>query len=267
VRLWAGRDLDAALARYENAELTYTPVGATAVDLPPGYEHNERRIRIGAEAETFSRAADAVLTWEMHRRAGLVVAAEGPAVAGRTVVLGAGVGVKLLIPCRVVYVVDEPTRRGFAYGTLSGHPEQGEEAFVVTRDDDETVWFEIKAFSRPGALLVRLAGPVGRAIQSLATTRYERALVSAVATQPHFSTHLIAPSAARMPEFTASTPEEIALHGWADYPEAHVRIVRLEWESDDAVYVITDTEPHHLEYVYCVRGPDGRWREQISGGY
>jgi len=117
----------------------------------------------------------------MHRRSGLVVAVEGPAAEGRTVVLGLGVGLKLLIPCRVVYVVDEPTRRGFAYGTLPDHPEQGEEAFVVTQDDDGSVWFEIKAFSRPGALLVRWAGPVGRAIQSLATTRYERAVASAVA--------------------------------------------------------------------------------------
>jgi len=101
---------------------------------------------------------------------------------GRTVVLGLGVGVKLLLPCRVVYVVNEPNRRGFAYGTLPDHPEQGEEAFVVTQDGDGSVWFEVTAFSRPGASLVRWAGPIGRAIQSLATTRYERAVASAVAT-------------------------------------------------------------------------------------
>jgi len=181
VRLSTGRDLDSALARYLDAELTYAPVGATSGDLPTGYGHTQRRIRIGAGAETFNRAADAVLTWEMHRRSGLVVAAEGPAAEGRTVVLGLGVGLKLLIPCRVVYVVDEPTRRGFAYGTLPDHPEQGEEAFVVSQDANDCVWFEINAFSRPGALLVRWAGPIGRAIQSVATTRYERALASTVA--------------------------------------------------------------------------------------
>ena len=180
MRLTPGSDLDAALARYQTAELTYAPVGATRGDLPAGYGHTHRRIRIGAGAEAFRQAADAVLTWEMHRRSGLIVAAEGPAMEGRTVVLGLGVGLKLLIPCRVVYVVDEPRRRGFAYGTLPDHPEQGEEAFVVTQDADEFVWFEIKAFSRPGALLVRWAGPVGRAIQSLATIRYERAVASTV---------------------------------------------------------------------------------------
>ena len=37
-------------------------------------------------------------------------------------------------PCRVVYVVDEPDRRGFAYGTLPGHAESGEELFLVRYD-------------------------------------------------------------------------------------------------------------------------------------
>jgi len=52
---------------------------------------------------------------------------------------------------------------------------------VVTKDEDETVWFEINAFSRPGAPVVRWAGPLGRAIQSFATTRYERAVAKVAA--------------------------------------------------------------------------------------
>jgi hypothetical protein len=65
----------------------------------------------------------------------------------------------------------------------------------------------------------------------------------------------------------ANTPEEAALLGWADYPQANARIVRVESEGDDAARVIIETDPHHLEYSYCVRAADGRWREQISGGY
>jgi Domain of unknown function (DUF1990) len=64
----------------------------------------------------------------------------------------------LVAPCRIVSVVDEVTRWGFAYGTLPGHPEQGEEVFVVSIAPDETVRFEIVAFSRPADLLVRLSG-------------------------------------------------------------------------------------------------------------
>ena len=79
-------------------------------------------------------------------------------------------------PCRVVYVVDEPGRRGFAYGTLPGHPERGEEAFLIRQHDDGTVIFTITAFSTPATPLAKAAGPIGRAIQRSISTRYLRAL-------------------------------------------------------------------------------------------
>ena len=75
-------------------------------------------------------------------------------------------------PCRVVYIVDEPDRFGFAYGTLPGHPEQGEEAFVVAKADDGAVRFTITAFSRPKEALARLGGPVTRFVQKRATKAY-----------------------------------------------------------------------------------------------
>jgi uncharacterized protein (UPF0548 family) len=73
--------------------------------------------------------------------------------------------VQITAPRQVVYVVQEPARRGFAYGTLPGHLESGEEAFVIERHDDDTVTFTITAFSRPATLLARAAGPAGRIIQ------------------------------------------------------------------------------------------------------
>jgi uncharacterized protein (UPF0548 family) len=49
-------------------------------------------------------------------------------------ILSLGVAaIRLRAPCRIVYVIDEPDRRGFAYGTLPGHPERGEEAFIISR--------------------------------------------------------------------------------------------------------------------------------------
>ena len=47
------------------------------------------------------------------------------------VILGTPI-VALAMPCRIVSVIDGQTRWGFAYGTLPGHPEQGEEAFIVS---------------------------------------------------------------------------------------------------------------------------------------
>jgi uncharacterized protein (UPF0548 family) len=180
MRLVRRRHLSAMLARYGDADFTYEPVGATKAELPAGYAHTRRRVRIGTGAEAFDKACDALLSWDMHRRCGLEVAADGPAEVGRTVVFGLGIGVLLVVPCRVVYVVDESRRRGFAYGTLPDHPEQGEEAFVVTQYEDASVWFDITVYSRPGAALVRWAGPIAKVIQSRATTRYVKALASFV---------------------------------------------------------------------------------------
>ena len=89
------------------------------------------------------------------------------------VILGLG---RLRAPCRVVYSVDEPQRRGFAYGTLAGYPECGEEAFMIQHHDDDTVSFKITAFSRSATRLAKVAGPAGGVVQRQITARYLRAL-------------------------------------------------------------------------------------------
>ncbi len=76
----------------------------------------------------------------------------------------------------MIWTVDEADRVGFAYGTLPGHPECGEESFVVSSDARGDVWFEIRAFSRPGTWYVRLGAPVSRLIQRSITELYLRAL-------------------------------------------------------------------------------------------
>ncbi len=49
---------------------------------------------------------------------------------------------------------------------------------------DGTVSFEITAFSRPATSLARLAGPLGRQVQSAVTRRYLRALACRCALTP-----------------------------------------------------------------------------------
>jgi uncharacterized protein (UPF0548 family) len=166
--------------RLRVAELTYGEVGATATTLPSGYRHLRRTVRIGSGPETFETSANALLGWQVQLRAGLRVASSSPeAEPGAVVRLGWGAGpFRLTAPCRVVYAVDEPRRRGFAYGTLPGHPESGEEAFAVERHDDETVTFTVTAFSRPAAWTSRMAGPAGVAVQRWIPRRYLRALAA-----------------------------------------------------------------------------------------
>jgi uncharacterized protein (UPF0548 family) len=83
------------------------------------------------------------------------------------------------VVCRVVDVVDEPDRFGFTYGTLSIHPEQGEESFTVVRAHDGTIVFEIVAASRPRHFLARAVPPVAHRLQMAATNRYLAAMLSA----------------------------------------------------------------------------------------
>jgi uncharacterized protein (UPF0548 family) len=164
--------------RLTTAELTYAEVGRTAGALPPGYHHLRRSVTIGAGSAGFAAAAGSLLSWMVHSRAGLRVAASRPmAEPGAVVMLSVGAGpIRIGAPCRVVYTVTEPRRRGFAYGTLPGHPESGEEAFVVEHTPDDAVTFTITAFSRPATLTARIAGPLGQLIQRQVTARYLRAL-------------------------------------------------------------------------------------------
>ena len=156
--------------------LTYPAVGATREPtMPAGYHHVERSATIGQGRVAFERAAAALADWSMFRRVGFRVPAATPPVAPGVEVRMRLFGV-LLVPCRVVYTVEETGRRGFAYGTLPGHPESGEEAFVVSLGESGEVVFRIRAFSRPATLLTRVAGPAGRAAQHLATSRYLRAI-------------------------------------------------------------------------------------------
>ena len=70
--------------------------------------------------------------------------------------------------CRIVYHLDghHTSRRfGFAYGTLPGHIEQGEERFMVEWDHEDNVWYDLRAFSVASCWFVRLGYPIARRLQ------------------------------------------------------------------------------------------------------
>lgn len=166
----------------DDVQLNYPEVGATAgpLRLPAGYALVRRTAGLGHGRQAFDTAAEHLMRWDMHRRAGLrVESAAERAVLGGDVRLVLSVGpLRFPAPCRVVRVVDEPRARGFAYGTLTGHPEMGEESFVVRLDEQDRVTLEIVAFSRPARWWSRLAAPVSRLVQRRVTERYLSALAS-----------------------------------------------------------------------------------------
>lgn len=148
-------------------DLTYAEVGASCAGerLPAGYRHLRLRTDLGrCSLET---AGEAILTWRMHRAAGVRIEASAPrAAVGVAVTSGLGIGpVRLSAPCRVVAVIDESDRIGFAYGSLPGHPASGEESFVAERAGDGRVWFTVTSFSRPARWHMRAAGPLAPVMQ------------------------------------------------------------------------------------------------------
>lgn len=186
VVLWSRAE--SVLRGAQHAELTYAEVGATqGTDLPDGYRHVHLTCTVGSGRAAFITASDTVLGWEMHRGAGLRVATTAPvAQVGAVVLVGIGAGpMRLLAPCRVVHVTDDPDRAGFSYGTLPSHPESGEERFEIMLRQSNEVVLTITAFSRPATWYARLGGPLNRAVQDAVTERYARSVRRAVRRGAH----------------------------------------------------------------------------------
>ncbi len=164
--------------------LTYDAVGATSqADFPAvaGYRRYERAVRLGAGPECWQRSAEALMRWEVKTRSGFAVesgqVAAGRAEAGVDYWLAARLGPwRVREPVRVVAVIEEPTRVGYAYGTLAGHPIAGEESFVVERRPDDSVWFTLRSLTRPATGGWRLLFPGVLVAQWYYRRRYLRAL-------------------------------------------------------------------------------------------
>lgn len=108
-------------------------------------------------------------------------ATDGPVAVGTNVALSAPLPIGFVdATCRIVAVVDEPDRVGFAYGTLSMHPECGEESFLIVRDEGD-IRFEVQAVSKPKHPLARLIPPAAGRLQDAAVRRYLSAMSSLVA--------------------------------------------------------------------------------------
>jgi uncharacterized protein (UPF0548 family) len=170
------------LTAQSKLDFTYAGVGATATVPPSGYVVDRTRAKLGEGEAVFQSAKAALARWE-HFQLGWVeaVPADTPIQVGSCIgVVARVLGFWWLNACRIVYVVDEsePTCRfGFAYGTLPGHAESGEERFVVEWNrTDDSVWYDILAFSRTNHLLPRLGYPLTRRTQK----RFARDSVAAM---------------------------------------------------------------------------------------
>lgn len=198
----------AAIGASQAADLLYYP--------PKGYKPREDRMRLGSGHDRFLTASATLMAWGVQRGSGIAVTnievpqqtegdyhglnfdEDGQPVSPRTpeteqtysedgtpqISVGVTADLRLPIagrevvaPVRVVLVISEPNRSGFVYGTLPGHPEEGEASFVVSHEPDDSVWLTVRSFSRPSSTLYRLGYPVVRFMQNRMTQRYLRALL------------------------------------------------------------------------------------------
>lgn len=164
------------LAEQSQLDFSYAAVGATAGIPPAGFKIDHTRIKLGSGERTFVAATNALQKWQQFRLPWLEAGpADTPIRAGEVVAVLARIGgLWCLNACRIVLVIDESTsdatgpidRFGFAYGTLPGHAEMGEERFLIEWNrTDDSVWYDILAFSRPRHPLARLGYPLARLVQ------------------------------------------------------------------------------------------------------
>jgi uncharacterized protein (UPF0548 family) len=163
---------------------SYDAVGATRNPSPPsGYIVDHNRQLLGQDRAVFEKAKQAIRRWTMFEVPGVdLIGKDTPIEPGRDVALFAHhLGFHSLSSCRIVYVIDEADRFGFAYGTLTEHVEIGEERFTVEyHQGSDEVWYDIYAFSRPGHFMVKLGFPYARYLQKKFAVASKAAMLGAV---------------------------------------------------------------------------------------
>jgi uncharacterized protein (UPF0548 family) len=184
------------IASQQELPFSYPETGATRGPLPTGYVIDHNRIKLGTGRETYERAAAALRKWKHFDLGwGKIVPPETPIQVGATVAMQAQhYGFWSLNACRIVYVISDGTaatdagvaepgltpgarRFGFAYGTLPDHAEQGEERFIIEwNTSDDSVWYDLFAFSNPHSLAAKLGYPVTRNLQK----RFQRESLAAM---------------------------------------------------------------------------------------
>jgi len=173
----------------------------------------EESWRIGSGEARFQTASEALLSWTAQKAAGLMLSdvrpASGPMYSGvgfdheghpiaptrleaeqrfdadGTPFVGPGTtvrihgrvgGLRADGELRVIFVVEEPRRVGFALGTVGDSVVSGEESFMIEWHENDEVWFTVRAFDAPQGMLYKLFRGLVRRRRRELFTRYLRAI-------------------------------------------------------------------------------------------
>ncbi|MFM6974417.1 MAG: DUF1990 family protein [Agromyces sp.] len=205
-------------SNFNAQSVSYGTVGASlAPDLlrypPRGFWVAEDSARLGTGRERFESAREQMWQWGIHLNSGLEVVDVVPGSEGgyrglnqrdirdvdpNEVMFTAqghayvNPGATILqraklwrwtfeLPARVVLVIDEEQRAGYALGSLPGHPFVGEQAFVLELRDDDSVWLTVRQLGQPENPRLRILAPLLRWQQQRLTKRFLMSLHPAAA--------------------------------------------------------------------------------------
>uniref|UniRef100_A0A7S0RDM0 DUF1990 domain-containing protein n=1 Tax=Pyramimonas obovata TaxID=1411642 RepID=A0A7S0RDM0_9CHLO len=160
--------------------------------LPPsttnyGYKVDHNRVKLGHGSAAYERAKKLVKKWEHFQLGWAQVDADTAIEEGSPVCVTAQVAfLWTRHPLQVVYVEDLEKGKGkgkqprivspagkscnarytFGHGCLKGHMLAGEERFAVEwLEEDDSVWYDVAAFSKPAGPLSTLSYPLVRLFQ------------------------------------------------------------------------------------------------------
>lgn len=139
-----------------------------SIQAPKGFQLDHTRTKIGQGSDAFAKAKAAMQRWQ-HFDLGWVFVAnpQVPVKAGEIVAVQAhALGLWSVNLSRILYVIDEPYRFGYGYGTTPRHVERGEERFLIEHDPtNDYVYYDLIAISRPAHWMARVAYPFTRSRQ------------------------------------------------------------------------------------------------------
>jgi uncharacterized protein (UPF0548 family) len=155
--------------------LTYDHIGST---LAPESSLRRFERNLGSGSGAFDEAKARLRGWAPQKGVGGAIhPPDSPIEEGAAVLVVLRFGpIEITAPCRIVVVIDEPRRFGFAYGTLRGHPASGEESFLIEHLSDDVVQATVAIDAQPAMAPRRLIAPMMRLMQSAIARRYLAAL-------------------------------------------------------------------------------------------
>jgi uncharacterized protein (UPF0548 family) len=164
--------VSAFLRAHYDDDFSYRELGCTRSSAPKGYNVDRNRASLGQGRSTFNAACRAMRAWTMFRLGWVdLYPVDAPLLVGTAVaIVVRHLHFWSLNAARIVYCFDERTesieRFGFAYRTLTGHAERGEERFGVEwNHQTDEVSYELFAISTPRSWAARAAYPYSRLLQ------------------------------------------------------------------------------------------------------